>query len=324
MAATESFSLLLSLFLLYSATAQPATVQGSDLYYGGLASPPTDLQVSPVDASIVVSAGNMLHRLNPDFSHNSSVTTVDRQAVYRIALSHNTSDVLLACKDVHCTRYDVDWIFQSLFTHNRVADGFDGIPLSTDPSGFYIASSDTLEMSIEQIDQDGLFTRDFVGIFDSNNFYQRQFLYGFVHGDYVYFIARDNGTLTSNTNNVRILRLCHDFEVIAFEAAYEAVLECSAMTVNSRVEISHSLLNEYGNIVITFAVITDIETNICSFFLDEINAEMDSAYDDCSSDNYSSVQIPLVWYDQPNCFIFASPVSHHYSINTFFIHQLIM
>ena len=295
--------------------------QHSDLYFQ-LESPPTDLQVSPFDASIVVSAGIKLHLLNPDFSPNASVTTHDWQEVYKIGLSYNTSDIVLACKDTGCTHYDVDWLDESFFTSRNTGSGFDNVPLSLDPAGFYVANSDTQAIKVLQIDQDGLNMREFEGIFQNPSFYQRQFLYGFVHGEYVYYISRDNGTNASN--NVRVMRLCHDFEMFTFDAAYEAVLECSAMSATSRVEVSHSLMDAFGNPVITFSVTTDHETNICSFAIADIDAEMDTSYTLCASGNHNALKIPLVWYDQRTCTTFSSSVRHysHYLLS-FAIHCLL-
>ena len=286
--------------------AQTPGAQPSVVYYE-LDSPPTDLQVTPFDGSIVVSAGQKLHFLNMDFSPNSSVITHDRQEVYRIAL-YNTSDVVLACKDAYCTYYEIDWLYQEFYTSRPVGRGFDSVPLSLDLDGFYIATTDTISMTILQIDQDANTLRTYAEVFKNENFYRRQFLYGFQLGDFVYYVVRDNGTLSSN--NVRIMRLCHDTEVFTFHAAYEAVLECSPMSTNSRVEVSHSLMDEFGNAVITVSVTTDHETNMCLFYLESINLEMDRSYALCSSGENNTLTIPLVWHNQHTCSILNLLVGH--------------
>ena len=289
--------------------AQHAGAQQSLLYYH-VDSPPTDLQVSPFDWSIIVSAGQKLHLLNSDFSPNSSVSTRDREEVYRIAPSYNTSDIVLACKDSYCTYYDIDWLLEDIFTSRTIGRGYDSFPLSLDPDGFYIASTDSVSMTVLQLDQDSNTLRTYDGAFRNENFLRRQFLHGFQNGNFVYFIVRDNGTLSAN--NVRILRFCHDYEVFEFDAAYEAVLECSAMSPSSRVEVSHSLMDEFGNAVITISVTTDQETNLCSFFLQDINAEMDESYNVCSSGENNALTIPLVWYNERTCATFSILVRYFY------------
>ena len=288
-----------------STAAQPTATLQSYLYYH-LDSPPTDLQVSPFDASIIVSAGQKLHLLNPDFSPNSSLLTHDRTEVHRIALSYNTSDVVLACKDGYCTHYEVDWLFPEILTSTMVGRGYDSFPLSLDPGGFYIASTDSISMTILQLDQDSNTLRNYDGVFQNENFLRRQFLHGFQMGNFVYYIVRDNGTHSSN--NVRIMRLCHDTEVSDFDAEYEAVLECSAVSPSSKVEVSHNLIDEFGNAVITISVTTDHETNLCSFFLEDVNAEMDKSYTQCSNGENNALAIPLVWYTEQTCTTFSNLV----------------
>ena len=267
---------------------------------------PTDVQVSLYDGSIVVSAGQELLLLNPDFTLNSSVTTHDRRVGQRIALSRNASDVVLVCKEGYCTHYTVDWEYEEiLVSSEQVGSGFGSVPLSTELNGFYIGTSDSSSFKVEQINEDGFFMHDYHQFFRNTNFYQRQFLHGFEYGNFVYFVVRDNGT-NDVTNNIRVMRFCHDLEQPAFKAAFEAILDCGVMSPNRKVEVANSLLDEFGNARITVAVTTDGETNIYSFLLDDIDAEMDASFTKCSTNG--SLTISLAWYYERTCLTFSISV----------------
>ena len=281
-----------------------------------LDSAPLDLQVSLYDGTIVVSAGMELLLLDPNLTVSSIVMVHDRIRGQRIALSHNTSNSVLVCKEEFCSHYDVDWMYDEEIYEfvSPVARGFDSVPLSIEPTGFYIATSDGQSIDIKQLDENGNSLRDYNWAFNNNQFYQRQFLEGFQYGDFVYFVARDNGT-SELANKVRVIRLCHGFTMRAFSAAYEAILECGEMSASSKVEVSSSLLDEFGNPMITFAVTTDEDTNICSFSLNNINAEMDASYTRCSSNENSSLIIPLAWYNERTCGTFSNFVSYYYQLS---------
>ena len=254
---------------------------------------PTDVQVSLYDGSIIVSAGQELLLLNPDLTLNSSVTTLDGRAGQRIALSRNASNVVLVCKEGYCKHYAVYWEEEDISQPKQIGYGLDGVPLSTEPNGFYIGTSDSSSFKVEQINEDGFFIHDYHQRFRNANFYQRQFLHGFEYGNFVYFVVRDNGT-NDVTNNIRVMRFCHDLEQPALEGAFEAILDCGVMSPSSKVEVANSLLDEFGNARIIFAVTTDDETNICSFLLDDIDTEMDASFTKCSTNG--SLTIPLAWY----------------------------
>jgi hypothetical protein len=301
--------LTLTVFHCFTFAITPADARDDAPASLQLDSAPLDLQVSLYDGSIVVSAGMELFLLDPNLTVSSSVMVHDRIPGQRIALPHNSNDSVLVCKEEFCSHYDVDWMYDEEIYEfvSPVARGFDSVPLSVEPTGFYIATSDGRSIDIKQLDENGNPMRDYNWAFNNNQFYQRQFLEGFQYGDFIYFVARDNGT-SELANKVRVIRLCHGFTMRAFSAAYEAILECGEMSANSKVEVSSSLLDEFGNPMITFAVTTDEDTNICSFSLDNINAEMDASYTWCSSNENSSLIIPLAWYNERTCGIFSSSV----------------
>ena len=296
------FSILLSLIALQCLSAQ--------VMYQPLDSAPQDLQVSRFDGSIVVSAGYMLHLLNPDFSLNSTVMNINRKVVHRIALSHNATHVLLACMEAHCTHYEIDWHYErEIYRNSQIVIGFDGVPLSINPDGFYVASADPLAIVVKEVSEDGGIIRDSEPAIRNDDFYRRQFLTGFEHGGFVYFIARDNGT-NDISNKVRIVRLCHHgIDERGFNAMYEVVLECGPISPNSKVEVSNNIINVYGNSVIVLSVTTDEETRIISFLLDDIDAEIDASYAICSSGNNNTLSIPLAWYTERTCLTFSREVS---------------
>lgn len=293
------------------------TAQEDLLPYFQLDSTPTDLQVSPSfeeDDSIVVSTGHKLYLLNLDFSLISSIDTRDAQGIRRISVSYNSTDFILACKEAYCTYYDVNWLDEDFYTlPKQVGSGANNVPLSVDPTGFYLANVFThpsvSTMSITQIDDHAIDQRSYDEAV--RNIYNRQFLHSFQLGEYVYFIVKDNGT--ESQNNVRIMRLCHDLDMTVFDAAYEAVLECSPVSPTSKVEVSHNLLDEFGNAVITFAVTTDHKTNVCLFLLSDIDSEMDRSYSICSSGNNNTLEIPLAWHNGGTCATFSRTVSHYYN-----------
>lgn len=286
-----------------------------DGMYLPLNSTPMDIRVSPLDGSIVVSAGPDILRLDIDFTLNGTVTTHDHQPGHRIALSHNTTDTILVCKDSFCTHYYVDWELEELYLSTKVARGFDSVPLSVDPEGFYIGTSDGRSINIKHFDVEDNTEREYDWAFTNNTFNQRKFLQGFQYGGFVYFIVQDNGT-SLIANNVRIIRVCHDLDSTSFDAAYEAVLECGKVSPGSKVEVSNSILNG-NNFTITISITTDDDTNICSFSINDINSEMDASYDLCSSRDSSDLKIPLVWYNERTCGVFSEAVRNYVPSSSF-------
>ena len=305
--------LTLVAFHCFAVAITPADAQDDAVLSLQLDSTPVDLQVSLYDGSIIVSAGLELILLSPNLAVSSSVMVHDRTPGQRIALSHNSSDSVLVCKESICTHYYIDWMYEEEIygTVSPVARGFDSVPLSVEPLGFYIATNDGQSIHITQIDENGIVMRDYDWAYRNSQFYQRQFLEGFQYGEYVYFVARDNGT-SEIANQVRVIRLCHSFTMPAFSAAYEAILECGEMSASSKVQTSSNLLDEFGNPMITFAATTDEETNICSFSINDIDAEMNASFTQCSNIENSGLIIPLAWYDERRCGIFSTFVSNFY------------
>lgn len=296
---------MLSVVAIYCLSFATTLADAQDVVYLQLDNTPLDMQVSPWDGSIIVSAGLEMHRLNPDFTLNSSVITHDRRPARRIAVSSNASHIVLACKETYCTLYDVDWMYQMFYHNKLVGRGFYSVPLSIDPQGFYIGTSDSNSIDIIHFNEDFTSNRNYERSFNNNSFYQRQFLQGFQYNNFVYFIVRDNGT-NEISNNVRAVRVCHELHYnILFDAAYEAVLDCGVMSASSKVEVGSNLMDEFGNATITLAVTTDDETSICSFSLEAINSEMDKSYTLCSSGRNNSLVIPLAWYSERTCSTFT-------------------
>ena len=288
---------IVAAFLYFTSTTTPASAQ--DVMYVPLNSTPTDVQVSLSDGFIIVSAGLEVIRLTPDFSINSTAQIDDGRPGYRIAISHNTSESLLVCKEVFCTKYLVDWDYEEFyFPEDITIRGFDFVPLSLEFGGFYIGTSDGTSINVLQIDPDGFVLSDYDEAFNDKNFHHRKFLHGFEQTEFVYFVVQDNGT-TEITNNVRIMRFCNDME---FEAAYEAILDCGTVSDKSKVTVSTTPFDVFA---LTIAVATDDDTNICSFSLDDINSEMDASYSLCSSGEHNNLSIPLVWYNERTCEVFS-------------------
>ena len=288
---------IVAAFLYFTSTTTPASAQ--DVMYVHLNSTPTDVQVSLSDGFIIVSAGLEVIRLTPDFLIDSTAQIEDRRPGYRIAISHNTSESLLVCKEDFCTKYLVDWEYGEFYDEMRIGRGFDLVPLSLEFGGFYIGTSDGTSIIVLQIDPDyGFVIRDYDEAFNDKNFDHRKFLHGFEQTEVLYFVVQDNGT-TEITNNIRIMRFCNDTE---FNAAYEAILDCGTVSDKSKVTVSITQLDVF---TLTVAVTTDDDTNICSFSLDDINSEMDASYSLCSSGDHNNLSIPLAWYNERTCEVFS-------------------
>lgn len=303
---------VLSALAVYFAAITPADSQDGDMYFE-LSRVPTDLQVSVVDGSVVVSAGDEIHRLYPNLTLINTIRTHDRKAGHRIALSHNNTGSVLVCKETYCTFYNFDWLFgDTLIQPKRVNAGYNSFPLSIEPDGFYTAGCDGVSVAVEQFDEYFDSVRSYEWPFLPTINFKRHFLYGFVYRDFVYFITRDNGT-TLPSNNVRLLRYCHELPsdddngAGRFDAAYETILECGEISASSKVIVSTTPLDEFGNALITLAVTTNEATTICSFSLSDIDAEMDSSFTQCSNNN--SLVIPLVWFRERTCAAFSDSVS---------------
>ena len=311
MHSTHCLLAVTTVFMVFHLLTTGTAPVGNGMYLP-LNSTPTDIQVSLLDGSIVVSAGTEIFRLNIiDFTLNGSVTTHDHEPGHRIALPHNTSETILVCKDSFCTHYYIDWELGEFYMYTMVARGFDSVPLSVYPEGFYIGTSDGTSINIKHFNEEDSTEREYDWAFTNITFNRRKFLQGFQYGDFVYFVVQDNGT-NLIANNVRVIRLCHDLDYIAFDAAYEAVLDCGKVSPNSKVEVSSNILNGYGdNVTVTIAVTTEDDTNICSFSIDDINSEMDASYDLCSSRDSSDLRIPLVWYNDRTCGVFSDSVRNH-------------
>ena len=277
--------------------------------YGGvhlqLDSPPTDLQAAVFEdgVAVVVSAGNEIHLLDHNLTPISSIRTYDGRVGHRITISRNSSETVLVCKETYCTHYVFDWFGNAIIQYKNAgrSRGFNNFPLAIEPDGFYIATADRTSFAVEQFDDllDSLRSYDWPFLYTIT--FKRQFLHGFVYEDNVYFVVQDNGTAPLS-NNVRILRFCH--EILVFDASYEAILDCGMVSANSKVEVSSSPLEIFGfeDAAITLAVTTNGDTSICRFSLDDINAEMDASYTQCSHND--TLPIPLVWYNERTCAAF--------------------
>lgn len=127
------------------------------------------------------------------------------------------------------------------------------------------------------------------------NSFQRDFIAGFKHKGFIYFIVMDNGTESSD-HHIRILRVCDDPDDGRFSALYEAVLDCGTLSPETRIS---SFTSVDGKSEFTGVIgITGGEQNrVCSFNVKDIDREMLKTFQECSD---GTNDIPLAWNTSPS------------------------
>ena len=140
--------------------------------------------------------------------------------------------------------------------------------------------------------------------------FDRRMLYGFVRGDYAYFVTVDGGI--DDAPNYRILRVCHDtscpgnMSPCTFTALYEQAIQCGSRFGSGGGEniCGLSLVEDFSGasgpsvIVSRCRLDRSSDNTVCSYNLTAIDSNMDARYDSCSMDIGTS---RLAWADSISC-----------------------
>ena len=138
--------------------------------------------------------------------------------------------------------------------------------------------------------------------------FNRRMLYGFVRGDYAYYVTVDGG----NVANYRILRVCHatscpgNTSPCTFTALYEQAIQCGNIFGSGGVEdlCGLSLVEDFSGasgprVIVSRCRLDRSSDNIvCSYNLTAIDSNMDARYDRCSMNIGES---RLAWLDAISC-----------------------
>ncbi len=149
-------------------------------------------------------------------------------------------------------------------------------------------------------------TRD--DYFATEDQFDRRMLYGFVRGDYAYYVTVDGG----GAPNYRILRVCHankcpgNTSPCTFTALYEQAIHCGSRFGSGGGEdlCGLSLVEDFSGesgpsmIVSRCRLDRSSDNTVCSYNLTAIDSNMDVRYDRCSM---SSGESRLAWADVLSC-----------------------
>ncbi len=138
--------------------------------------------------------------------------------------------------------------------------------------------------------------------------FDRRILYGFVRGDYAYYVTVDGG----DTPNYRILRVCHatscpgNTSPCTFSALYEQAIQCGNRFGGGGGEnlCGFSLVEDFSGVSGSSVIVSrcrldrSSDNTVCSYNLTAIDSNMDARYDQCSM---SIGESRLAWADVLNC-----------------------
>ncbi len=269
-----------------------------------------------------VIAGSQLLRLNRDLQLEQNVSLPDRGATFSLSPDEQR---LLVCvngmTDRSCYLYN-----PSNLTVPPVATGVSIVgsggatatSFATEGS-FYVGSyeinvvsSFVGQMKLSQyIYGDGTGTpmiRTNEDYRATRSQFNRRMLYGFVRGDYAYYVTVDGG----NVANYRILRVCHatscpgNISPCTFTALYEQAIQCGSRFGGGGGEdlCGLSLIEDFSGVSGPSVIVSRCrlertsDNTVCSHNLTAIDSNMDARYDRCSMDIGES---RLAWIDAINC-----------------------
>ncbi len=138
--------------------------------------------------------------------------------------------------------------------------------------------------------------------------FDRKMLYGFMRGDYAYYVTVDGG----DTPNYRILRVCHATNCsenpssCTFTALYEQAIQCGNRFGSGGGEdlCGLSLVEDFSGVSGPSVIVSrcrldrSSDNTVCSYNLTAIDSNMDARYDRCSMDIGDS---RLAWLDAIRC-----------------------
>ena len=270
-----------------------------------------------------VIAGNQLLRLNRDLLLEQNVSLSDRAATFSLSPDEQRLFVCVnGMTDRSCYLYS-----PSNLTVPPVATGVSIVgsggatatSFATEGS-FYVGSyeinvvsSFVGQMKLSQyIYGDGtgtpmIRTRDDYRATESQ--FDRRMLYGFVRGEYAYYVTVDGGGYVPN---YRILRVCHatscpgNTSPCTFTALYEQAIQCGNRFGSGGGEnlCGLSLVQDFSSVSGPSVIVSrcrldrSSDNTVCSYNLTAIDSNMDARYDRCSMDIGES---RLAWIDAISC-----------------------
>ena len=271
---------------------------------------PTDLVVS-INGEIFVSAGRRLYRLNEDLSLDASILVSGRDArVQKMVLSSNESKIALCLSDGSCVVYNSDFMgtaFEESTSVGRVVIPGSSIAMIISPSvygdTFYVGSQGqnfASGLDVILLGQYGLLYgesfrssgADFT-VYSDN--FQRDFIAGFKHKKFIYFIVVDNGTESSD-HRIRILRVCDDPDDSRFSALYEAILDCGTLSQETQISSFTSVDGNF-EFIVGIGITGGEQNRVCSFNVKDIDREMLKTFQECEN---GTNDIPLAWNTSPS------------------------
>ncbi len=271
-----------------------------------------------------VIAGSQLLRLNKHLQLEQNVSLSDRAATFSLSPDEQRLFVCVnGMTDRSCYLYSPsDLTIPPVATGVSIvgSGGATATSFATEGS-FYVgsyeirATSNSLgRMKLSQyIYGDGtgtpmIRTRD--DYLATENQFDRRMLYGFMRGDYAYFVTVDGGN--DDAPNYRILRVCHvtscpgNMAPCSFTALYEQAIQCGSRFGSGGGEsiCGLSLVEDFSGasgpsvIVSRCRLDRSSDNTVCSYNLTAIDSNMDARYDRCSMGIGLSV---LAWADIINC-----------------------
>ncbi len=280
------------------------------------------LQVDSQGRTYII-AGNQLLRLNRDLQLEQNVSLPDSAATFSLSPDEQR---LFLCVNGMTDRSCYLYYSPSDLTLPPVATGVSIVgsggatatSFATEGS-FYVGSYEVMvssssvgRMELSQyIYGDGtgtpmIRTRDDYLAIESQ--FDRRMLYGFVRGDYAYYVTVDGG----DAPNYRILRVCHATNCAGnpspctFTALYEQATQCGNRFGSGGGEnlCGLSLVEDFSGVSGPSVIVSrcrldrNSDNTVCSYNLTAIDSNMDARCDRCSMDIGDS---RLSWTDFRNC-----------------------
>ena len=281
----------LSLLVLLQILLQLIQANGSSIPRSTLTGKPTNLLVRSNE--VYVSTGRTIHIFNSTLSPLDMITCGNLSKISSIAYSSDSTLVYCFHDGTCYLHVDSNEVVDECASFvNGVAISGAKISLSSLWNYFYIASSGKFannhKRSIEiyklQLSEDYTFevTPTFItDKIDKGHFISRDFAFTFHDDGYIYFIAIDYFT-NSSENGVMIMRSCHHNDSF-YNSMFEIKIDCGPIAYNSSI-VSFSRRND----AIILGLSGPGNDKLCAFNVADVNARAMQIYKKClDEENYA-------------------------------------
>lgn len=282
---------LLTWALLCTLLHSSCAVEDHSVVQHTLSQAPTNLLVT--NREVLVSAGSTVQVLNTSLGSTGSISHPSRRSnISQMATAAGELATVICLYDGSCYLHvdygDLEYDYASQEVQRVAITGAESTLLSISDI-VYVASAGWNNRQMNKVILISKFSYADLSVHSSQNEvtdprYSRNFYGSFHDEEFIYFIAVDSHSSSSNSNSIKVIRLCNNENIAEdnLNSRFEIQIDCGTTIAN----ISSVSLSKIDQTV--FLALSDAaagQSKLCSFNISVVNSQVTHIYQSCLSGN---------------------------------------